>query len=125
LLNLVEGDYNRLEGTLHIRATKFYKARLLPINGGITNEIETYLLARARLKLPSSSSTPLIWTAACGGRAYTGTGISYCIKPLLDQCGIKAASGLTPRIHDLRHRADFPVMPTFRTDAAREALAAC
>jgi integrase/recombinase XerD len=57
LLNLVEGDYNRQQATLHIRATKFYKARLLPIHEGIANEIDTYLSARARLKLPSSPST--------------------------------------------------------------------
>jgi integrase/recombinase XerD len=103
LLNLTEGDYDRKEATLHIRATKFYKSRLLPIHEGIANEIEKYLSARARRKLPSSPSTPLIWNATRGGRAYTGTGISYCIKPLLHKCGIKAASGLTPRIHDFRH----------------------
>ena len=33
LLNLTLGDYNRQESTLHIRETKFYKSRLLPING--------------------------------------------------------------------------------------------
>lgn len=103
LLNLVEGDYNRQEATLHIRATKFYKARLLPVHEGIAQEIESYLSARARLKLPSSPNTPLMWNATHGGRAYTGTGISYCIKPLLVQCGIKNARGLSPRIHDFRH----------------------
>jgi integrase/recombinase XerD len=103
LLNLTEGDYSRREATLHIRATKFYKSRLLPIHEGISNEIEKYLSLRAKRKLPSSSDTPLIWNATRGGRAYTGTGISCCIKPLLRQCGIKAASGLTPRIHDFRH----------------------
>lgn len=103
LLNLTEGDYNRQERTLHIRRTKFYKSRLLPVHEGIANEIEQYLAARAKLKLPSSATTPLIWNATRGGRAYTGTGISYCIKPLLRQCGIKAASGLSPRIHDFRH----------------------
>ena len=103
LLNMTEGDYNRQEATLLIRATKFYKSRLLPIHAGIAQEIDTYLSARARLKLPSSPNTPLIWNATQGGRAYTGTGISYCIKPLLHQCGITAASGLTPRLHDFRH----------------------
>jgi len=103
LLNLAEGDYNRQESTLHIRRTKFYKSRLLPVHEGIAHEIERYLAARAKLKLPSSATTPLMWNATRGGRAYTGTGISYCIKPLLLQCGIKAASGLTPRIHDFRH----------------------
>ena len=103
LLHLTEGDYDQREATLHVRATKFYKSRLLPIHDGIANEIEKCLAARAKLKLPSSPNTPLIWNATQGGRAYTGTGISYCIKPLFDQCGIKAASGLTPRIHDFRH----------------------
>jgi integrase/recombinase XerD len=103
LLNLTEGDYNRQESTLHIRRTKFYKSRLLPVHEGIGLEIEQYLAARAKLKLPSSPATHLMWNATRGGRAYTGTGISYCIKPLLLQCGIKTASGLTPRIHDFRH----------------------
>lgn len=103
LLNLTEGDYNRKEATLHIRATKFYKSRLLPIHEGIAKEIDKYLSAKAKRKLPSSPSTPLIWNATRGGRAYTGTGISYCIKPLLHECGIKAPTGLTPRIHDFRH----------------------
>jgi integrase len=103
LLNLTEGDYNRLDATLHIRQTKFYKSRLLPVHEGIGKEIEQYLNARAKLNLPSSATTPLMWNATRGGRAYTGTGISCCIKPLLHQCGIKAANGLSPRIHDFRH----------------------
>jgi len=100
LLNLTERDYDRQDATLHIRATKFYKSRLLPIHEGIANEIGTYLSVRTKLKLPSSPTMPLIWNAIRGGRAYTGTGLSYCIKPLLQQCGIKTANGLTPRIHD-------------------------
>jgi integrase/recombinase XerD len=103
LLSLTEGDYNRQESTLHIRRTKFYKSRLLPVHEGIANEIDRYLAARAKLKLPSSPGTPLMWNARQGGRVYTGTGIFYCIKPLLHQCGIKAASGQSPRIHDFRH----------------------
>jgi integrase/recombinase XerD len=103
LLNLLEGDYDRRDATLHVRATKFYKSRLLPIHEGIVQEIEKYLSARAKLRWPSSPGAPLIWNAIHGGRAYTGTGISYCIKPLLHRCGIKAGNGLTPRIHDFRH----------------------
>ena len=103
LLNLTEGDYDRHEATLHIRATKFFKSRLLPIHEGIAKEIETYLAVRAGLKLPSSPSTPLFWNKVGGGRAYSGSGISYCIKPLFDQCGIKTANGHNPRIHDFRH----------------------
>ena len=48
LLKLTFGDYDRQEATLHIRETKFYKSRLLPINGEIADEIERYLRVRTR-----------------------------------------------------------------------------
>jgi integrase/recombinase XerD len=85
LLKLTLGDYDRQEATLHIRETKFYKSRLLPINGEIADEIERYLRARARRRLPVSVDTPLIWNATRGGRAYTGTGLRHCVQPLLER----------------------------------------
>ncbi len=103
LLNLTLGDYNQRESTLRIRETKFFKSRLLPINGDIADEIERYLHVRARRRLPASADTPLIWNATRGGRAYTGTGLHYCVRPLLEQCGITTTTGRPPRIHDLRH----------------------
>lgn len=103
LLNLTFGDYNRKETTLHIRATKFYKSRLLPINEQIAGEIESCLLARTRNRLPILPDTPLIWNAREGGRAYTGTGLFHCWRPLLEECGIRTLKGQPPRIHDLRH----------------------
>ena len=78
LLKLTLGDYDRQEATLHIRETKFYKSRLLPINGEIADEIERYLRVRARRRLPVSADTPLMWNATRGGRAYTGTGLRHC-----------------------------------------------
>lgn len=103
LLNLTLGDYNPHESTLHIRETKFYKSRLLPVNGDIADEIERYLQVRARRRFPVSADMPLIWNATGGGRGYTGTGLTYCVRPLLEQCGITTKTGKTPRIHDLRH----------------------
>jgi ATP-dependent Zn protease len=44
-----------------------------------------------------------IWNATRGGRAYTGTGLLYCLRPLLRECGIRTLKGQPPRIHDLRH----------------------
>jgi integrase/recombinase XerD len=38
-----------------------------------------------------------------GGRAYTGTGLRYCVQPLLEHCGITTTTGKLPRIQDLRH----------------------
>ena len=63
LLNLTIGDYNRRESTLHIRQTKFYKSRLLPINSGIADEIDHYLRARAGGN-SRSPDTALIWNSS-------------------------------------------------------------
>lgn len=103
LLGLTLGDYNRRELTLHIRETKFYKSRLLPINGSITEEIEKCLRARAQRRLPASPDTALIWNAAWGGGAYSATALRHALQPLLQKCGIVTAKGKLPRIHDFRH----------------------
>ena len=81
LLKLTFGDYDRQEATLHIRETKFYKSRLLPINAQIADEIERYLRARSpakRLPFPGHATH-----VECdqGGRAYTGTGCDTVCSP--------------------------------------------
>ena len=103
LLNLTIGDYSRRESTLHIRQTKFYKSRLLPINSGIADEIDRYLRARTQRKFSVSPDMALIWNPSWGGGAYSGTSLRRSLQPLLQQCGIAATKGKLPRIHDFRH----------------------
>lgn len=103
LLALKIGDYNRQELTLHIRETKFYKSRLLPINSSIALEIEKCLYARTQRRLPFSSDAALIWNAAWGGGAYSGTALRHSLQPLLRKCSIVTPKGKSPRIHDFRH----------------------
>ncbi len=105
LLRLILSDYNRQNSTLLIRESKFYKSRLLPINSDIVYEIEQYLDARARRQLPTSSDTPLIWNAAQGGRAYSGTCLRLCLQaaaPAMRHCHSErkaaADSRLSPRL---------------------------
>jgi integrase/recombinase XerD len=103
LLGLTLGDYNRRESTLHIRETKFYKSRLLPINDSIAQEMDQCLHARVRRRLPVSPDTALIWNAAWSGGAYSGTALRHAIQPLFQKCGTVTPKGGLPRIHDLRH----------------------
>jgi integrase len=103
LLALRIADYDRKESTLHIRETKFYKSRLLPIKRSITDEIEECLNTRRRRRLPISPDTPLIWNAACGGGAYCGAPLTKVIQSLFRKRGIATAKGKLPRLHDLRH----------------------
>jgi len=103
LLALKLGDYNQRELTLHIRETKFYKSRLLPITSSIADEIEKCLRVRSQRKLPAPPDAALIWNAACGGGAYSGTSLRSALHPLLRKCGIVTQKGKLPRIHDFRH----------------------
>jgi integrase/recombinase XerD len=103
LLALRLGDYSQQESTLRIRATKFYKSRLLPINDSIADEIDRCLRARIRRKLPVSSDTAFIWNASWGGGAYSGPGLQHCFRLLLKKCNIITSRGKLPRIHDARH----------------------
>ncbi len=103
LLALELGDYDRRELTVHIRETKFYKSRLLPINRSIADEIERCLRAKTQRKLPVVPDAALIWNAAWGGGAYSGTSLRRALQPLLNKCGIVTPQGKLPRIHDFRH----------------------
>lgn len=103
LLALRIADYSRQESTLLIRATRFYKSRLLPINASIAAEIDHCLQARIRRNLPVSDDTALIWNNTWGGSAYSGTGLKSCFSNLLRRCGITTRAGKFPRVHDARH----------------------
>jgi len=103
LLRLTLGDYNHRDATLLIRESKFHKSRLLPLNSNIAEEMERYLSARARRRLSLSSDTYLIWNTNKGGRAYSVSGLQYCLGPLLKQCSIFTVKRRVPRIHDFRH----------------------
>ena len=93
LLALKLGDYDRRALTLHIRETKFYKSRLLPINGSIAHELERCLYLRTQRKLAVSPDAALIWNAAWGGGAYSGTGLQHGLAFLFRKCGIATRKG--------------------------------
>jgi len=103
LLSLTLSDYNRPEGTLLIRESKFYKSRLLSINGDIAEEVQHYLCARAQRKLPVSSDTALICNDLRNGRSYCGSALGRTVTSLLRQCSIFTPKGRLPRVHDFRH----------------------
>jgi integrase len=103
LLRLLVGDYDPEERTLLVRESKFYKSRLLPLSPDGSREVEDYLRTRRALRLPVSKETPLLWSRARGGRAYSENGLRTGINVLLRATGIRTAAGRLPRLHDFRH----------------------
>jgi site-specific recombinase XerD len=103
LVRLKIRDYDSSQRTLLIRESKFHKSRLLPLSSDAAREIETYLVARRALALPSSRETPLLWNGYKGGKAYTGGGVGTIMRVLFRTTGIRTQNGRLPRTHDVRH----------------------
>ena len=103
LLRLTIGDYDRREGTLLIRASKFHKSRLLPLSADGVRELDGYLAAHRARRLPVAAERPLLWHRARGGQGYTGGGFGQGMRALLRATGLRTAAGQPPRVHDFRH----------------------
>lgn len=103
LLRLTVGDYDPQERTLLVRESKFHKSRLLPLSMDGSRQVEAYLRARRRRRLPVSRETPLLWSPSGAGTAYTENGLRTGIHLLLQAAGIHTAAGRLPRLHDFRH----------------------
>jgi len=101
LVRLTLSDYDSAERTLHIRATKFHKSRLVPLSCDATREMDEYL--RVRQNLPQAVDGPLLCNWSRGLRPYTGAGLGQGLRQLFQSTEIRTASGGLPRTHDLRH----------------------
>jgi site-specific recombinase XerD len=122
IVRLNAGDFDRADRTIEIRRTKFFKSRRLPLSNSVAAALQTYLDARKQGGAPTTADAALFWHRQAAGRYSRGMTESLLIR-VLQRAGLKRAPGhIGPHVHDLRHRADFSVMPTFRADPAREAL---
>ena len=105
LLRLTLGDFNSKDATVHIRATKFHKSRIVPLSPSVGAEVEAYLVLRNERRLPMEAGSALIWNQHNGheGRGYTGTGLAANWRVLCTALELFTDKGNPPRIHDLRH----------------------
>jgi len=102
LLRLTARDYDPSAQTLMIRASKFYKSRLLPLQSDVAMEIERYLKALQSVRSALPADVSLMWSSYLGGRAYSVTQLTKSIHILFNLAGIRKANGRLPRIHDFR-----------------------
>jgi integrase len=101
LVRLVLSDYDPVERTLLIRASKFHKSRLVALSADAAGEMEAYVLARRRF--PHKAGSPLLVCSCRGLRARSGPGLGHSLRRLFHRAGVRTASGRLPRVHDLRH----------------------
>jgi integrase len=96
------GDVNLEDGTLLIRESKFFKARVVPVSDDLRTNLRDYL---ARLDVPrtnAAATSPLFQKGR--GRGYSLAGLQTAGTQILRDAGVKPRSGrVGPRLHDLRH----------------------
>jgi integrase/recombinase XerD len=102
IVRLVLGDYERREGLLLVRDTKFHKSRLLPLSDDATREMESYMEARGRPPFPGDADSPLLFNGFRSSAGYSHGGFGLMMRRLFRNAKILTRTGRTPRTHDLR-----------------------
>jgi integrase/recombinase XerD len=103
IVRLTLHDYDPVARVLHVRQTKFYKSRLVPVSVDTGVEIDRYLLARQTHGAPRHGDASLL--AHCHGArfgGYTGAAFGLLLRKVIRKAGIQTVRGRTPRVHDLR-----------------------
>ncbi|OGW81650.1 MAG: hypothetical protein A3G33_08325 [Omnitrophica bacterium RIFCSPLOWO2_12_FULL_44_17] len=98
-LNLEDIDLST--GIIHVRQTKFYKSRLIPLARSSTAALERYYNRRAQYGHDQHPTAPF-FVNECAKRCNYIT-IQIVFHELVRQLGIKTAQGKPPRLHDFRH----------------------
>jgi site-specific recombinase XerD len=122
-LSLTLGDVNLTAGILTVRESKFYKTRLVPIGPDLIRVLSGFVTKREKNHSTKPGASLFV--------SRTGTPVTRQIAEntfsrLRVRAGVLRHDGARyqPRLHDLRHRADSPVMPTSHAVPAQEAVAA-
>jgi integrase len=105
---------------LLIRRTKFQKTRLVPLHQTAVAGLGQYLAYRQRTRRAGEHLF-----VSDGGQPLVYWRVHSVLRTLLKSAGLKPTGLRWPRIHDLRHRADFPIMPTCQVVPVQAALETC
>jgi integrase/recombinase XerD len=115
---LTLSDFRAEEGTIEVRNTKFFKSRRLPLTASVIIEMQRYLKAREQAGGALEPSAALFWNEHKGG-GYTVATAQHLLADVIRTAGLKPPTGrIGPRVHDLRHYADFQTMPSRLTTNA-------
>jgi site-specific recombinase XerD len=101
LVRLNVEDVDLEKGVLHIRQTKNFKSRLVPLTDSARLALMAYRDVRARLSTEHDPQAPFFINERkhrCARRTVIGT-----FRMLTRQLGLTSAYGGEPRLHDLRH----------------------
>jgi len=101
-LTLAEVDLRQV--CVHVRGTKFFKSRMVPMGKDLTGLLTGYVLKRHGIQ-DTSSETPLFCFS--NGSPLSQSSVRSAFRRLRSHAGLMRDGGprRQPRIHDLRHTA--------------------
>jgi site-specific recombinase XerD len=100
-LHLAKNDVDIEQGILKVRATKFYKTRLVPVGGGLQRELARYAEWRATERFSIQTDSFFVDRK---GSALKDPQIRAIFEDLRRQCKlVKPETSQVPRMHDMRH----------------------
>ncbi len=100
VIHLDRADVDLTSGVLHIRQTKFYKERLVPVHPTTLAVLQDY--ARVRDVTYQHLSTPAFFISMYRTRFSRHT-LSLAFRPLARAMGFSGQDGPRPTLHSLRH----------------------
>lgn len=98
-LNLEDVDTDN--AVLHIRESKFFKSRLVPLALSSAAALETYRRLRAEHGHDQRPGAPFFINECARRCSHSMVGITF--RDLVRQLGIRTVQGRNPRLHDFRH----------------------
>lgn len=102
-LKLQLADIDWKNQALHLRKTKFFKSRLVPLSSGMMKELEVYLQLRQRSGVPTNSQSFLFQNPHQKG-PYSSSAVGEPFRRMVKRLGLQPTQGRSGlRLHDLRH----------------------
>jgi integrase/recombinase XerD len=98
-LNLEDVDTGN--AVIHIRESKFFKSRLVPLTVSSAAALETYRRLRAEQGHDQRPGAPFFINEYARRCSHSMVGITF--RALIQQSGIRTVQGRIPRLHDFRH----------------------
>ncbi len=117
-LALTLSDVDLAEALIIIRETKFYKTRAVPLASRLNDEMRCYLERRQQAIHRTSDASFFVLR---DGAKVPGYLVDQAFRRLRKYVGISRSDGgrYQPRLHDLRHYAEFRTMPSRAWQGAR------
>jgi len=95
-------DINWEERCIHIRETKFFKSRVVPLSPSMMGRLKRYVGLCQRADTTSSRDSPLFPNPRTG-QAYSKSRMQDLFRCVCDRVGLGTRGRSRPRLHDLRH----------------------